>query len=116
MKKVKLYLEIIICIIAMFFTVEYTIYTLNKNCISLYFYSDKELSEIYKNKSTESLWFITNKIQMMKECRQRNYNIFLEEVSKDNQVVDFSGYDWVSKGNVSLSELAKEVLNKKESK
>ena len=116
MTKFKLYLEIILCAIGIFFTVKYTYYTLDKNCISLYYYSDKDLSEIYKNKSTENLWFVVNKIKIMEECKQRNYDSFLKEVSKNNEIVDFRGYDFVSKGSVSLSELAKEVLNKKEIK
>lgn len=116
MKKFKLYLEIILCVIGIFFTFKYTYYTLEKNCISLYIYSEKDLSEIYKNKKTENLWFIANKIEIMNECKQKNYDSFLKEVSKNNEIVDFKGYDLISKGSVSLSELATEVLNKKEIK
>lgn len=109
----KKYLEIIIGIICILFTIKYSIYALYNNCISLYYYSEKELSEIYKDKSTPNLWFIANKITIMNECTQMNYDSFLREVSENNENIDFAGYDWISKGKVSLSELAKDILNKR---
>ena len=81
--------------------------------MSLYYYSDKDLLEIYKNKSTENLWFIANKVKIMEECKQRNYDSFLKEVSENNDIIDFRGYDFVSKGSVSLADLAKNLLNNK---
>lgn len=113
MKKLKIYLEVLICIICILLTIKYSIYALDKNCISLYYYSDKDLSDIYKDKTTENLWFIANKIKIMGKCKQRNYDSFLKEVSNNNDNIDFAGYDWFSKGKVSLSELAKNILNKR---
>lgn len=108
--KFKNYIEIIIVCLLLFFTIQYTIHVLNKNCISLYMYSEEDLSKIYKDKSIENLWFITNKIKIMDECKYKDYSNFLREVKNNNQNVDFAGYDWVSKGNISLSDLADEKL------
>lgn len=81
--------EFIIITILMFYTFQLSYHALDTNCIALYTYSEKDLESILKNPTREDLWFLVEKIEIMDECKYRDYTNFLKIAAKSNLEVDF---------------------------
>lgn len=104
-------LELIIVSILMFYTLQFSNHALDNNCITLYTYSEKDLENLLESERREDLWSLVKKIEIMNQCHLKNYEKFLKLAEKSPKVVDFRGYEFMSKGISPISLIAKEELN-----